>query len=144
MTTKTYAGLDMHKEAKRLWKLLGHKDNLPTLVFRQGRSPYASGRCQYWRHRVVVTFGTDQANNLAVLAHELVHADLGCKHDYGTGRTQHHGLRFYSRWFGLMSRAWPEASFDWHTKRGTEAGWKLTAHGAARLRAHLQKETTHA
>lgn len=75
---RTFGGIDMVAEAKRMWALPALREyhrgrRLPTLEFRQRhRGAYSTGRA--WPNHIVVTFGGTPSDMLSVLLHELAHA----------------------------------------------------------------------
>lgn len=116
---RTAAGVDLHKEARRLWALPALKErrtrpdgstrrDFPALEIRrhrQGWKTHSSGHCYYMgrRSRIVVTIGLDGYGAWETLLHELVHVVMG--------PGEHHSQRFWNYLSAAAAEAWPDVNF---------------------------------
>lgn len=92
------------------------RDELPRITFRKttrAHYPRTSGHCHYRTREITLTLGTDAADAVATVLHELAHAAVG-----GEG----HSRRYWSVLRSAAREAWPEAVFDFSD--GQDVGWR--------------------
>lgn len=121
-------------EARRLWNLpvirqhVGSRPLPPITIRRSARKVGTSGNAN--RQRVILTVGSDQADALTTLLHEIIHAALGrCE-------TGWHGDPFYRVFRSAVREAWPDVAFAFNQCTATR-GHKLHRWTADRLRFNL-------
>lgn len=106
---RTVAGMDVEKEARRLWRILckqnGKQRRMPPLKIVRRNRAGSSGYCYYGSH-ISLQLGTDTVAAWETLAHELNHAIGYENHDH----------RFYRSLKQLTEARWKMrvSSFSWN------------------------------
>lgn len=133
---RTIGGFDLLAEARRLWRTEafrrepGWRKDLPEITLRRTTTGKfrTSGFCWSRTRAVTLTVGTDTAEALEALAHELTHAIV---------RYEGHSTRFWSLLRAVAKEAWPTAEFDF--PNAASRGYYLDQHIAAGIRGTLHK-----
>lgn len=129
---RSIGGFDLLAEAKRIWNLPTMKElhrgkELPPIEWRRSPTKFrTSGHCDYYSRRIVITIGTDAADAIETVEHELMHAVVG---DEG------HSARYWSLVRSVAKEAWPDAPFNFAD--APTRGWALSRYIAAGIRATL-------
>lgn len=104
---RLYRGVDIEREAKRLWNLPAMREahggrRVPKIEWRRrnARRAYSTGHA--WGYRVTMTLGGDAAEAVSVLLHELAHCAIGCEEGHS------------DRWAALFLNAARQAWGDEH------------------------------
>lgn len=129
---RTVAGIDLHDEARRFWRLPSLVEArraswrtpgriaLPTIEWRRDRTgmkSWTSGTCWTQHQRIVITIGYSPADAVEVVLHELVHAALPLR--------EKHGPLFRSTLASAAREAFPTVEFGFEAMTGREACWVL-------------------
>jgi hypothetical protein len=110
---------DLDAEARRFWRLpsmveLHGGTRLPEITIRRSRSKrYSSGHA--WTYTTTITVGTNAADALYTLLHELVHCAILRTRG---GHLVHHGPKYKAYLMACAAEAWPTVDFRWHETDG--------------------------
>lgn len=132
----TVEGVDLRKELARFHRLpvfatRRHRvKGEPTVNWRFGKQPRTPGHYKSWEHSITVTVGSDLADALGTILHELVHAYC---------EPESHGPSFWRTQQAAAREAFPDVRWTFHEAPSNEGGWRANQRVDRGIRAWLGK-----